>query len=150
MSSPKESSKFHEAERQNQVLSHSDFAREEDFDYLEETDELNDHLLSKNWDKYFVKQKSGITTCDVTIVNKVFEECMKEFHRKMDSVQIFSIITSFYDIDPKYYFDKLVTKHRQKLVFDLEIRIGGPTKSVTKTNMNNRVQLAFKLIFKKS
>lgn len=148
MSSPKESNKFYEAERQSQVLSHSDFAREEDFDYLEETDELNDFLLGKNWDKYFTKQKSGITTCDVTIVNKVFESCMKHFGKKMDSVQIFSIITSFYDIDSKYYFDKLVAKHRALLVVDLEERIG-KMKTVQKTNMNNRVQLAFNLIFKK-
>lgn len=148
MSSPKEANNFHETERHNQVLSHSDFAKEEDFDYLQENDELNDFLLGKKWDKYFIKQKSGITTCDVVIINKVFESCMKHFLHKMDTVQIFFIVTGFYDIDGHYFFEKLVAKHRQLLVKDLEERVG-KQKTVKKTNMNNRVQLAFSLIFKK-
>lgn len=148
MSSPKEANKFHETERHDQVLSHADFAREEDFDYLQENEDLNDFLLSRKWDKYFTKQKSGITICDVVIINKVFEECLKNFSKRMDTVQIFAIVTDFYDIDARYFFEKLVSQHRQHLVKDLEERIG-KMKTIKQTNMNNRVQLAFSLIFKK-
>ena len=148
MSSPKEANSFHETERHSQVLSHSDFAREEDHDFLQENEDLNNFLLGKNWDKYFVKQKSGITTCDVVIINKIFEICMKNFLNRMDTVQIFAVVTDFYDVDGHYFFEKLVSKYRQLLVKDLEERIG-KMKTVKKTNMNNRIQLAFGIIFKK-
>lgn len=147
MATPKEALAFYESERQNSTLSHNDFAREENFEYLEESDELTDYLLSKQeWEKYFVKQKSGITTCDVVIVNKVFEACYKNFGKKMDTVQIFFIVTGFYDIEGKYFFDKLVQLHRKRLVQDLEKRIG-KMKGCNQTAAKDRIQMAFSLIF---
>jgi hypothetical protein len=150
MSHPKEAQKFHEAERHSTVLSHSDFAKEQEFDYLTETEALNDFLLSKNWDSYFVKQKSGYVICDVVILNNIFLECLKNFSSCMDSVQIFHIITDFYNIDAKQVFDKLLKLHRERLVSDLEYRIGKLRPASTKAIGKDRIQLAFSLIFNKS
>lgn len=147
MGQPKEAQKFHEAERHSTVLLHSDFAREQEFDYLTETDELNDFLLSKDWDKWFTKQKSGYTICDVEIINKIFQECLVKFCNDLDSVHIFHVVTDFYDIDPIQFFNKLLKLHRERLVTDLENRIGKLRSTNKKTVSSDRVQLAFSLIF---
>ena len=149
MSSPKEALLFESAERHNVVLTHSDFAKDYDFDYQQETEELNDFLLEKNWDKYFVRQKNGITICDVVIINKVFEECYKMFHSRMDTVEIFFVITNFYDIEGGLFFHKLVRLHRTRLVKDLEERIGKMRAKQGKIPSEDRIQSAFSLIFNK-
>ena len=146
---PKEALFFHEAERHHVVLTHADFARDDNFEFLEESDDLNDFLLSKPWDKYFVVLKNGSTTCDVVIINKVFEECYLYFGKKMDTVQLFHIITAFYALDATVVFNKLVQLHRKRLVHDLELRIGKIRTGHTKTIGDDRVQLAFNLIFNK-
>jgi hypothetical protein len=146
MSSPKEARKFHEAERHNVVLSHEDFSFEQNFDYLQENESLVDFLLSKNWDKYFTEQKSGNVICDTGIANKIFDSTYQAFHHKMDTVQMFHIITDFYTLNPTYFFNKLVQTYRKKLARDLEIRIGKLKSITTKKVGNDRLQVAFNLI----
>lgn len=146
MSSPKEARKFHEAERHSVVLSHEDFSFEQNFDYLQENEDLTDFLLSRNWDKYFTEQKSGTVICDTGIANKIFDGCYKVFHRQMDTVQIFHIITDFYTLDATYFFNKLVQSYRKKLAADLEKRVGKLKSLTTKQVGEDRLQLAFNLI----
>lgn len=149
MSTPHEALKFHEAERHNVVLTHADFARDDDFEFLENSTELTDYLLSKdNWEKYFITQKSGNVICDTVIANKIFEECFEKYKKHLDTVQIFHLITDFYNINPTQYFEKLVQLHRKRLVRDLELRIGKMKSTDIKHIGIDRVQLAFKLIFK--
>jgi hypothetical protein len=145
---PKEANNFYEAERHDTVLTHADFAREQEFDYISETEQLNEFLLSKNWDKYFKSQKSGYVICDVVIINRIFAECLA-YQLNMDSVQIFHVITDFYSIDPKQFYDKLLKRHRERLVVDLENRIGKLRQAKGKQLSQDRVQLAFSMIFNK-
>lgn len=149
MSSPKEARKFHEAERHSLVLTHSDFAHEETFEYLEESEEFNNFLLEKTWDKYFITQKNLIVVCDTVIANKVFDECYRHFGKKMDTVQIFHLITDFYNIDARRYFNKLLQLYRKRLARDLEERMGKLKSTDIQKIGEDRVQIAFNLIFNK-
>lgn len=146
MSSPKEARKFYEAERHNVVLSHEDFSFDQNFDYLQESEDLTDFLLSKNWDKYFTEQKSRAVVCDTGIANKIFDNCYQHFHKHMDTVQMFHLITKFYALDGTYFFNKLVQSYRKKLAADLEKRIGKLKSMTTKQVGEDRLQLAFKSV----
>lgn len=146
MSRAKEANNIYEKERHNVKLTHSDFAFEEQFEYLQENDEFNQYLLNKAWDHYFKSQKNGTVVCDIAIVNKVFEQCLLQFNSKMDSVQVFHLITDFYNISSTQYFNKLVQSHRMRLINDLEIRLGG-IKSTKIKKINNKIQFDFNTIF---
>lgn len=148
MGRPKEANNIYSKERLNVKVSHSDFSYEDNFDYIQETNELNDYLLSKNWDKYFKTQKNGIVICDITIVNKIFDQCYAEFKSKMDSVQIFHIITDFYNISGAHMFNKLVQSHRMTLIQDLERRLGGTKRTIKPMKIDDKIQYDFHSIFK--
>ena len=149
MSISREALKFHEADRINIQVTQADFSHEETFEYLEESEELVDYLLSKKWDKYFKTLKSGIVICDTTIVNKIYGECSVHFGKKLDSVQLFHIITDFYNIEGSRFFNKLVQSYRNILVKDLERRIGVMNSLNVQKVGKDRLQLAFKLILNK-
>jgi len=149
MSAPKEALRFYESERHNVTLSHNDFSHEETFQDMDHSEELVTYLLSKNWDSYFTTQKSGNVICDTAIVNKIFEDCLSKFTKTLDTVQLFHIITDFYNISGKQYFDKLVQAYRKKLVVDLEARMGKMKTEEPQKIGKDRVQMAFNLIFTK-
>lgn len=128
------SNNFYEAERSSIKLSHNDFAAEQEFDYIQENTDLNEYLLDKNWDSYFIKPGPyARRTCETSIANKIFDKVFEEFKFRMDTVQMFHVITDFYDINAAWYFSKLVKTYRQRLKKDLTTRIGrlrnstGPT-----------------------
>lgn len=145
------STRFAESERHNIKLDHSDFAQEQNFDYLQETEDLNNFLLSKSWDNYFDKYtKNGPYAkrrCETSIANQIFKTVLASFQFRMDTVQIFHIITEFYDIDAKWYFERLVQQYRKRLQNDLEHRIGKFKKqSITKIG-EDKIRFTFESIF---
>ena len=120
-----ENNRMYEAERKASKLTSSDFASEQQFEYLQETEDLREFLLSKNWDNYFTqKGPYAMRLCNISIANKIFQAVLDGFRFRMDTVQIFHLITEFYDIDAKWYFESLIQKYRKILQKDLEHRIG--------------------------
>jgi hypothetical protein len=113
---------YYEAERINVTVTHSDFAKDADFENLDKSDDLVDYLLSKDYDKFFKIAKNGQVTVDTVIINKLFDECYEHFNKSIDSVQVFHIITDFYRIEPSHMFEKLVKRPRMLLLRDLRNR----------------------------
>lgn len=127
---------YYESERTNVVVSHNEFARDAEFENLEKFDDLVDYLLSKDYDKYFHLCKNGQVTVDTMIINKLFFECYEKYKTKVDSVQIFHIVTDFYRIEPSHMFQKLVKKLRVLLIKDLKERINVTGLHVSKIDKN--------------
>lgn len=143
-----ESTRFYEAERKSIKLEHSDFAAEQEFDYLQETDDLNAFLLEKNWDRFFKKPGPfAQRRCATSIANKIFDSCMSKFQFRMDTVQMYDIITRFYDIDSTWYYNVLVQSHREQLQKDLESRIGKLKNNKTTKIGEDKVRLTFAALF---
>ena len=134
---PAEASKFYDAERTNITLNHSDFSVEEDNDYLSEKKEIISYLLSKNWDDA-LKVKTLVQ--EIKTVNFIFEDMHKNFRNKIDSVEILSLMTDFYNIDYTATFEKLIMSNRQLLIMDLEKSSGKKIimqKTLKLTNIEN-------------
>jgi hypothetical protein len=113
---PLEANKFYESERKNIVVSHADFAIDDTIDYREEKIELNDFLSSKNWNEVLTAKT---LFNELKTINFIFEECLSAFSNKIDSVELFSLIVDFYDLDYNQTFRKLVLKNRLILVNSL-------------------------------
>lgn len=126
---PSEANRFHEAEKNLTKISHSDFSVDEDIDYLSEKKNLNNFLLSKNWDKLL--ETSTIHT-ELKNINFIFEETYKAFCRQIDAIELFAFIVDFYDLDYKKTFDKLLSKNRLILLETLESTFGH--ENILKTN----------------
>lgn len=122
VSSGFENNRFYEADRKSVTLSHSDFASEAGFENLEESEELVQYLLSKNYDQYFTVKRNNQVSIDTGIANTMFYTCCKDFHGKLDSVQIFHTVTDFFKVDSTYFFWKLVKRIRVLLIHDLKLR----------------------------
>lgn len=137
---------IYETERHSSKLSHQDFARENDFEDLDDSDVVMEFLETKDWDVYFTEQKSMKIICEAPIINKVFAECLSKFNHKMDTVQIFHGITNFYNIEGHYYYNKLLKKYRDMLYVDLERRIGKVKDTRHKTFGGNKIQLGFNML----
>lgn len=118
-----ENNRFYESERNNTVLTHADFATDADFENLEESEDFVNFLLSKNYDQYFSIKRNNQTVIDTGIANKLFYTCYGKFQSKLDAVQIFHIITDFYNVEPTYFFWLLVKRLRGLLITDLKLRI---------------------------
>lgn len=131
---PKEAANFYEAERTNISLSHSDFSIEEDNDYKTEKKEVIDYLLSKSWDELL---DSKILVQELKTINFIFEDLCKHFAKQLDSVEIFSLMTDFYDIDYSSTFNKLIVANRKKLIIDLEKTSGQTIMQNSTFEMNN-------------
>lgn len=141
---------FYESERHSTILSHDDFCKDADFEFLEQEDALIDFLLSRHdWDVRFVTNKSNLTKVDNRVANMVFEQCFEKFKHSMDTVQIFSAIVDFYALEPKYYYDKLVATHRTILIRDLQQRLGKVQSETAQTFSNDKVQKTFSMLFEK-
>ncbi|BBI90433.1 hypothetical protein HYO65_gp041 [Tenacibaculum phage PTm1] len=151
VSSGFETHRFYESDRTSGTLSHQNFAREQQFEYLSEIDDLNNFLLSKNWDDFFTQSGPyAMRLCDTSIANKIFNVVFETFKYRMDTVQMFHIITDFYDIDSTWYFNKLVHNNRRKLQSDLEHRIG-KLKGNKHANRisSDKIRLTFESLFTK-
>ena len=123
---------YYEAERKYETLSHSEFAKDAEFEYLDNSDDMVGYLLSKDYDKYFSIKRNGQTTVDTSIANTIFHECYSKFKHSSDAVVVFHIITDFYAIDSKHLFEKLVKKFRMLLIRDLKERMNIPDHKVSK------------------
>lgn len=127
---------FYEAERTNIQLSHNDLSIDDNFDERNNSEKLIEHLLAKDYDKYFKVQRQNQVTVDTKIANAIFIDCYEFAKYEMDTVQIFDTITDFFKIDSKHYFDKLVQKFRLQLHKDLRNRIELPKHRIVKTRTN--------------
>lgn len=129
---PNEAGRFYDAERTNVTLNHSDFCVKEDNDYMSEKNEITEYLLFKNWDDII---KSKTIVHEIKAINHIFEEVHLKFQNKIDSIEIFSLITDFYNIDYSSTFSKLLAKNRKILILDLE-RNSGNKIFVTKIDVD--------------
>lgn len=136
------SNAYYETERNLTQLSHSDFAKDADFETIDYSEDMTNYLLSKDYDKFFTVKRNNQVTVDTAIANTIFYECFDRYRNVLDSVLIFHIITDFYNIDGKHLFEKLVKKSRMLLVRDLQRRIDMPDTSVRKIDKMN-VQKSF-------
>lgn len=154
-SKDKEALKFLESDRIDVKLTHNDFNYEQNFDFIESSEELRDFLISKvDWEGGFDismtdKGQIDINT-KVTFLNESFNILYNKFKNKMDSVELFHIFTDFYDLNPTIVFNTLVYKFRVILKNDLCERIGkiSNPKNVDVVLNNTRVQSSFHNILK--
>lgn len=129
---PLEALKYYEAEKPEIKVSHQDFYTEDNNDYITEKGDLTSFLLSKNWEDVLVAKT---LLNELKTINFIFEECYKLFSGKMDSMEMFSLITDFYNLDYKTTYEKLLLKNRKILILDLE-KISG-TKILCNENILN-------------
>jgi hypothetical protein len=142
--------RMYESDRHSVKLSHNDFASDADnqFEYRQENDDLNDFLLSKDWDRFFTQSGPyAQRKCETSIANNIFQSVLDKFQFRMDTVQIFHIITQFYDVDAKIYFEKLVQKYRKHLQKDLEHRIGRLQKTSNVKIGDDKIRMTFESLF---
>lgn len=139
---------FYESERKNIVVTHDDFCVEQQFEYLKESENLTDYLLERSdWEAQFKNTRVGTMICHVQILNQIFDEIFKMFANKLDSVQVYHIITDFYNIDSTDTFHRLVHKHRERLKRDLIARIGEVNDKADQID-EFKIQNTFMKIFK--
>ena len=146
-----ESNRFYEAERTSVQLSQNDFAKDQNFDYLQEDSDLNEYLLDKNWDDFFSKPGPyAKRTCETSIANKIFDSVFEVFKFRMDTVQMFHVITDFYDVEAPWYYNKLLRAHRVRLKNDLTKRIGNIEKPKDAFYVcEDKIRMSFEALFKK-
>lgn len=141
------SSNFYESETSDTQLSHLDFSIEEDIDYTTEIKEVYDYLLGQNWDLKVDESNNMIIGNDINLINKIFELVFTKYHNRIDSVELFNIITSFYNLDGAECFKKLIAKYRKILYYDLENRMGS-LKNVKKIDKNKTdLKVTLKSVF---
>lgn len=145
----KEANNFYEAERKNIVISHADFSHEQEMDYVSETDELYDFLLSKkDWEAQLETSKK-FSTISTRIANDIFAACDNLFDGGIDSVKLFDVITCFYNFDPTDYYNRLGHAYRNRLLRDLTERIGKINISDDTAVGDGKVQKTFMSLLSK-
>lgn len=124
----KESLNFYEAERKNIVITQDHITRDYDYDFAGEMDSLHKWFEAEcniKWENNLVYSKTRKRNeVDTRLVNEIFNATLEKFSNKVDSVQIFDAITSYYDFDAMDYYNRLAHKNRTILIKDLSIRIG--------------------------
>lgn len=142
------STNYYESDRTMGTLTHSDFAKDETFSNIDNNEKLIDYLIVKiDWDKLFITQKSGRVVCDACTANMIYHRVFKKFEDTMDTVQMFHQITDFYNLGGEFFYNMLLKTHRERLIRDLELRIGKLDLIDDKKFSGNRVQKAFNVIF---
>ncbi len=138
------SNNFYEADRTYQKLSHSDFSLDPGFDDMKGNETLMQFLLEKeDWEKCFLRKKSGSVDIDVEAANKIFYTCYKMFKNQSDAVDIFGIITDFYKIDSTLFYWKLIKRCRMVINRDLGERLGEDVAAKFKEKVNGSGQGSF-------
>lgn len=136
--------RYYEADREVYKLSHSDFSNECDFDDMSSNENLVNFLLEKSeWEKLFIRKKSGSVDIDISSANTIFFTCYKKFKDESDAVDIFSILTDFYGIRPDRFFWKLVRRCRMVLIRDLNARMDIDVDFLLKSKLNIAGQSSF-------
>ena len=143
----KEANYFYEAERKNIVVSHEDFAVIQEMDEMSEIESIEEFLLSRlDWESNLTNNRpssSSSTKVDTRLANEIFTECLAKCANRVDSVQLFDVITKFYNFNPQEYYVRLGHGYRTKLVNDLKIRIG-KIKQTTDTMVDSsKMQKSF-------
>lgn len=103
-------------------LTELDFSVELDFDYIREIEEVNDFLLSKQYDLH--KNSKVNLSNEVVILNQIFDICFKKFSSKIDVVELFDVITKFYDLSEQICFSRLTRNNKTILLKGISNRIG--------------------------
>lgn len=127
-------SAYYEADRDLTQLTHADFANDAEFEGIDYSEDMTDYLLSKDYDKFFTVKRNNQVTVDTTIANTIFYECWNKYRTSIDSVLVFHILTDFYNIDGRHFFEKLVKKSRMLLIRDLQRRVDMPDTHSRKIN----------------
>lgn len=117
---------FHSSDgADKQKLTHSDLSADADFEDVTDTTFLYDYLMSheRRYMPHIVYLKSGQVRIKTETANSIFADIYLEFNHRIDSVEIFDVITDFFKLDSAMYYQKLLVKYRTILATDLAKRI---------------------------
>lgn len=122
----KKQNSFHESELSDlsaeRQITQLDFSINIDMDYIMEREKVNNFLLSKSYD--FSRNMKVNIVNEVIILNEIFDTCFKKFLNIIDAVEIFDVVTRFYDIDSGITFSRLKRDNKTIIFKSLSNRIG--------------------------
>ncbi|BAV39233.1 hypothetical protein BPT24_108 [Tenacibaculum phage pT24] len=106
-----------------------DFSDKSDTSFLFEYLQQNDYRYSPYIETLRSEQ---IRIKNPLVANQIFGDLYGAFSNRIDSVEIFDVIITYFGFGEQYYFEKLISQYRNILVNDLSRRMDIDLNSMDK------------------